>query len=32
MDNWPGDKRRPYAPFDAGYRRLRSVGQRHDFG
>ena len=32
MENWPGDKRRPDAPFGAGYHRLKSIGQRHDSG
>jgi hypothetical protein len=30
MDNWPGDKRQPYAPFGMGYRRLKNIGQLHD--
>ena len=32
MDNWPGCKRRPYAQFGVGYRRLKITGQLHDLG
>jgi hypothetical protein len=30
MNNWPGDKRRPYPLLGAGCRRLEEVGQPHD--